>query len=276
MQLKRVVVTGIGAITPLGNNLADYWNGLVNGVSGADLITRFDASKFKTHFACEVKNFEPTDFLDRKEARKIDRFTQFALHVSDEAMTDAGLNKENINPDRVGVVFGSGIGGITTFQTEVSEFAKGDGTPRFNPFFIPKMIMDIAAGQISMRHNLRGPNYAVVSACATSTNAIIDAFDLLRLGKSDIVLCGGSEAVIIEAGVGGFNAMKAMSERNDDPKTASRPYDKDRDGFVMGEAAGIVVLEEALKFIARLPVAVQLQMLIILLHRIRMDWEHRM
>ncbi len=251
MQLKRVVVTGIGAITPLGNNLADYWNGLVNGVSGADLITRFDASKFKTRFACEVKNFEPTDFLDRKEARKIDRFTQFALHVSDEAMTDAGLNKENINPDRVGVVFGSGIGGITTFQTEVSEFAKGDGTPRFNPFFIPKMIMDIAAGQISMRHNLRGPNYAVVSACATSTNAIIDAFDLLRLGKSDIVLCGGSEAVIIEAGVGGFNAMKAMSERNDDPKTASRPYDKDRDGFVMGEAAGILVLEELEHALAR-------------------------
>jgi len=251
MQLKRVVVTGIGAITPLGNNVADYWNGLVNGVSGADLITRFDASKFKTRFACEVKNFEPTDFLDRKEARKIDRFTQFALHVSDEAMLDAGLNKENINPDRVGVVFGSGIGGITTFQTEVSEFAKGDGTPRFNPFFIPKMIMDIAAGQISMRHNLRGPNYAVVSACATSTNAIIDAFDLLRLGKSDIVLCGGSEAVIIEAGVGGFNAMKAMSERNDDPKTASRPYDKDRDGFVMGEAAGILVLEELEHALAR-------------------------
>ena len=251
MQLKRVVVTGIGAITPLGNNLADYWNGLVNGVSGADFITRFDASKFKTRFACEVKNFEPTDFLDKKEARKIDRFTQFALHVSDEAMIDAGLSKENINPDRVGVVFGSGIGGITTFQTEVSEFAKGDGTPRFNPFFIPKMIMDIAAGQISMLHNLRGPNYAVVSACATSTNAIIDAFDLLRLGKSDIVLCGGSEAVIIEAGVGGFNAMKAMSERNDDPKTASRPYDKDRDGFVMGEAAGVLVLEELEHALAR-------------------------
>ena len=251
MQLKRVVVTGIGAITPLGNNLTDYWNGLVNGQSGADFITRFDASKFKTRFACEVKNFEPTDFLDKKEARKIDRFTQFALYVSDQAMSDAGLNRENINPDRVGVVFGSGIGGITTFQTEVSEFAKGDGTPRFNPFFIPKMIMDIAAGQISMRHNLRGPNYAVVSACATSTNAIIDAFDLIRLSKADIILCGGSEAVIIEAGVGGFNAMKAMSERNDDPKTASRPYDKDRDGFVMGEAAGILVLEELEHAIAR-------------------------
>ena len=243
MQLKRVVVTGIGAITPLGNNLDEYWNGLVNGVSGADFITQFDASKFKTRFACEVKGFQPTEFMDRKEARKIDRFTQFALVVSDQALADAGLNKENINPDRVGVVFGSGIGGIITFQTEVAEFARGDGTPRFNPFFIPKMILDIAAGQISMRHNLRGPNFAVVSACATSTNAIIEAYNLLRLGKADIILAGGSEAVIIEAGVGGFNAMKAMSERNDDPKTASRPYDKDRDGFVMGEAAGILVLE---------------------------------
>ncbi|MGI8950290.1 MAG: beta-ketoacyl-ACP synthase II [Chitinophagaceae bacterium] len=243
MQLKRVVVTGIGTITPLGNNLPDYWNGLINGVSGADYITQFDASKFKTRFACEVKNFDPTQFLDRKEARKIDRFTQFALVASDEAMKDAGLNKENINPDRIGVVFGSGIGGIITFQTEVAEFAKGDGTPRFSPFFIPKMILDIAAGQISMRHNLRGPNFAVVSACATSTNAIIEAFNLLRLGKADIVLSGGSEAVIIEAGLGGFNAMRAMSERNDDPKTASRPYDKDRDGFVIGEAAGVLVLE---------------------------------
>jgi 3-oxoacyl-[acyl-carrier-protein] synthase II len=251
MQLKRVVVTGIGAITPLGNTLAEYWDGLVNGVSGADFITLFDASKFKTRFACEIKNFQPTDFLDRKEARKIDRFTQFALKVSDEAMADAGLNKENINPDRVGVVFGSGIGGITTFQTEVIEFGRGDGTPRFNPFFIPKMIMDIAAGQISMRHNLRGPNFAVVSACATSTNAIGEGFDLVRLGKADIILAGGSEAVIIEAGVGGFNAMKAMSERNDDPKTASRPYDKERDGFVMGEAAGILVLEELEHALAR-------------------------
>jgi len=243
MELKRVVVTGIGAITPIGNNLQDYWEGLKNGVSGADYITQFDASKFKTRFACEVKNFDPTQFLDRKEARKIDRFTQLALVASDMAMADAGLNKDNTDPDRIGVVFGSGIGGITTFQQEVSDFAKGDGTPRFNPFFIPKMILDIAAGQISMRHNLRGPNYAVVSACATSTNAIIDAFDLLRLGKADIILSGGSEAVIIEAGVGGFNAMKAMSERNDDPKTASRPYDKDRDGFVMGEAAGVLVME---------------------------------
>jgi 3-oxoacyl-[acyl-carrier-protein] synthase II len=251
MELKRVVVTGIGALTPIGNNTEDYWNGLLNGVSGADFITLFDASKFKTRFACEVKNFDPVQFMDRKEARKIDRFTQFALVASDQAMTDAGLNKENINPDRVGVVFGSGIGGIITFQTEVAEFARGDGTPRFNPFFIPKMILDIAAGQISMRHNLRGPNFAVVSACATSTNAIIEAFNLLRLGKADIILSGGSEAVIIEAGVGGFNAMKAMSERNDDPKTASRPYDKDRDGFVMGEAAGILVLETLDSALAR-------------------------
>lgn len=244
MELKRVVVTGIGALTPLGNNVPDYWNGLINGVSGADTITLFDASKFRTKFACEIKGFDPVQHLDKKEARKIDRFTQLALVVSDQAMADAGLNKENINPDRVGVVFASGIGGLITFQHEVTDFARGDGTPRFNPFFIPKMILDIAAGQISMRHNLRGPNFAVVSACASSTNAIMDAFNLIRLGKSDIILTGGSEAVISEAGVGGFNAMKAMSERNDDPKTASRPYDKDRDGFVMGEAAGILVLEE--------------------------------
>ncbi len=244
MELKRVVVTGMGAITPIGNSANEYWDGLVNGVPGADMITLFDASKFRTRFACEVKGFEPTQFLDRKEARKIDRFTQFALVVSDEAMKSAGLNKDNINPDRVGVVFASGIGGLITFQNEVTDFAKGDGTPRFNPFFIPKMILDIAAGQISMRHTLRGPNFAVVSACASSTNAIMDAFNLIRLGKADIILTGGSEAVISEAGVGGFNAMKAMSERNDDPKTASRPYDKNRDGFVMGEAAGILVLEE--------------------------------
>ncbi|RYG53070.1 MAG: beta-ketoacyl-[acyl-carrier-protein] synthase II [Chitinophagaceae bacterium] len=244
MEFKRVVVTGMGALTPLGNSIDEYWEGLVNGVSGADMITLFDASKFRTRFACEVKNFDATQFLDRKEARKIDRFTQFALVASDQAMKDAGLNKENINPDRIGVVLGSGIGGLITFQNEVQEFAKGDGTPRFNPFFIPKMILDIAAGQISMRHNLRGPNYAVVSACASSTNAIIDAMTLLRIGKADIIVTGGSEAVISEAGVGGFNAMKAMSERNDDPKTASRPYDKDRDGFVMGEAAGVLILEE--------------------------------
>lgn len=251
MELKRVVVTGMGALTPLGNSIDEYWNGLINGVPGADMITLFDASKFRTKFACEVKNFDPVQYLDRKEARKIDRFTQFALVASDQAMADAGLNKENIDPDRVGVVFGSGIGGLITFQQEVTEFAKGDGTPRFNPFFIPKMILDIAAGQISMRHNLRGPNYAVVSACASSTNAIIDALTLLRLGKADIIVTGGSEAVISEAGVGGFNAMKAMSERNDDPKTASRPYDKDRDGFVMGEAAGVLILEELEHALAR-------------------------
>jgi 3-oxoacyl-[acyl-carrier-protein] synthase II len=244
MEFKRVVVTGMGALTPLGNSVDEYWNGLINGVSGADMITLFDASKFRTKFACEVKNFDATQYLDKKEARKIDRFTQFALVASDQAMADAGLNRENINPDRIGVVLGSGIGGLITFQNEVQEFAKGDGTPRFNPFFIPKMILDIAAGQISMRHNLRGPNYAVVSACASSTNAIIDALTLLRIGKADIIVTGGSEAVISEAGVGGFNAMKAMSERNDDPKTASRPYDKDRDGFVMGEAAGVLILEE--------------------------------
>jgi 3-oxoacyl-[acyl-carrier-protein] synthase II len=251
MQLKRVVVTGMGALTPIGNTIDEYWNGLLNGVSGADTITQFDASRFRTKFACEIKNFEPTQFLDKKEARKLDRFTQLALVVSDQAMADAGLSKDNVNPDRVGVVFASGIGGLTTFQHEVTDFAKGDGTPRFNPFFIPKMILDIAAGQISMRHNLRGPNFAVVSACASSTNAIMDAFNLLRLGKADIILTGGSESVISEAGVGGFNAMKAMSERNDDPKTASRPYDKDRDGFVMGEAAGMLVLEELDHAIAR-------------------------
>ncbi|MCH5600579.1 beta-ketoacyl-ACP synthase II [Niabella ginsengisoli] len=244
MEFKRVVITGMGALTPLGNSVDEYWNGLINGVSGAAPITQFDASKFRTRFACEVKNFEPTDFLDKKEARKIDRYSQLALVASDQAFADAGLNKENINPDRVGVVLGSGIGGLITFQNEVMDFAKGDGTPRFNPFFIPKMILDIAAGQVSIRHNLRGPNYAVTSACASSTNAMIDAINLLRLGKADIIVTGGSEAVISEAGVGGFNAMKAMSERNDEPATASRPYDKDRDGFVMGEAAGILIFEE--------------------------------
>ncbi len=244
MQLKRVVVTGIGALTPLGKTLEQYWEGLVNGVSGADFIQQFDCSKFKTRFACEVKDFEPTAYLDRKEARKIDRFTQFALIVSDEAVKDAGITKDNVDPDRVGVIFASGIGGLITFQEEVVNFAQGDGTPRFNPFFIPKMILDIAAGQISMRHGFRGPNFAVVSACASSTNAIIDAYDNIRLGKADIVLTGGSEAVVSAAGVGGFNAMKALSERNDDPKTASRPFDKDRDGFVMGEGAGMLILED--------------------------------
>lgn len=244
MELKRVVVTGIGTLTPLGNNLNDYWSNLLNGVSGADNVTLFDASKFKTRFACEVKGFDPTNFMDRKEARKLDRFAQLAIVASDQAVADAGISKENVDVDRVGVIFASGIGGLTTFQEEVINFAKGDGTPRFNPFFIPKMILDIAAGQISMRHGFRGPNFAVVSACASSTNGIITAYDNIRLGKADIIISGGSEAVIGEAGMGGFNAMKAMSERNDDPKTASRPYDKDRDGFVMGEAAGVLVLEE--------------------------------
>src|SRR5215470_6552118 len=244
MELKRVVVTGMGALTPLGNNVDDYWKHLVDGVSGADRITLFDASKFKTRFACEIKGFEPTNFLDRKEARKIDRFTQTALVASDQAVVDAGISNENIDTNRTGVVFASGIGGLITFQEEVMNFAKGDGTPRFNPFFIPKMILDIAAGHISMRHGFRGPNFAVVSACASSTNAIMEAFNLIRLGMADIILGGGSESVISEAGVGGFNAMKALSERNDDPKSASRPYDKDRDGFVMGEAAGVVILED--------------------------------
>ncbi|WEK36391.1 MAG: beta-ketoacyl-ACP synthase II [Candidatus Pseudobacter hemicellulosilyticus] len=244
MQLKRVVVTGIGALTPIGNNLEEYWNSLVKGVSGADQITLFDAGKFKTRFACELKNFDPLQYLDKKEARKLDRFAQTAIAVSDQAVADARLKEDNINADRIGVVFASGIGGLITFQEEVTNFAQGDGTPRFNPFFIPKMILDIAAGHISMRHGFRGPNFAVVSACASSTNAIMEAFNLIRLGKADAILAGGSESVIKEAGVGGFNAMKALSERNDDPKTASRPYDKDRDGFVMGEGAGVLVLEE--------------------------------
>ena len=244
MELKRVVVTGMGALTPLGNNVNDYWDHLVNGVSGADMITLFNASKFKTRFACEIKGFEPTNFLDRKESRKIDRFAQIALVASDQAVMDAGISKDNVDANRVGVVFASGIGGIMTFQEEVMNFARGDGTPRFNPFFIPKMILDIAAGHISMRHGFRGPNFAVVSACASSTNAIMEAYNLIRLGKADIILAGGTESVISEAGVGGFNAMKALSERNEDPKTASRPYDKDRDGFVMGEAAGVIILED--------------------------------
>jgi 3-oxoacyl-[acyl-carrier-protein] synthase II len=244
MELKRVVVTGMGALTPLGNDVNTYWDHLVNGVSGADMITLFDASKFKTRFACEIKGFEPTNFLDRKEARKIDRFAQIALVASDQAVADAGISKDNVDTNRIGVVFASGIGGLITFQEEVMNFAKGDGTPRFNPFFIPKMILDIAAGHISMRHGFRGPNFAVVSACASSTNAIMEAYNLIRLGKADIILAGGTESVISEAGVGGFNAMKALSERNEDPKTASRPYDKDRDGFVMGEASGVIILED--------------------------------
>ena len=244
MQTKRIVVTGIGTLNPLGNNLETYWDNLIKGVSGADMITLFDASKFKTRFACEIKGFDPTEFMDRKEARKLDRFAQIALVASDQAVADAGITKENVDHDRVGVIFASGIGGLTTFTEEVTNYVNGDGTPRFNPFFIPKMILDIAAGQISMKHGFRGPNYAVVSACASSTNAMVSAMDNLKLGKADIIITGGSEAVIGAAGMGGFNAMKAMSERNDDPKTASRPYDKDRDGFIMGEAAGVLVLEE--------------------------------
>jgi 3-oxoacyl-[acyl-carrier-protein] synthase II len=244
MELKRVVVTGIGAITPIGNTAADYWSGLLNGVSGADRITLFDASKFKTQFACEVKGFDPVDYLDKKEARKLDRFTQLAIVASDEAIKNAGISKETVDPDRTGVIFSSGIGGLMTFQEEVMNYAKGDGTPRFNPFFIPKMILDIAAGHISIRHGFRGPNFAVVSACASSTHALIEAFHYIRLGKADVMVAGGSEAVICDAGVAGFNAMKALSERNDDPKTASRPFDKERDGFVMGEGGGALILEE--------------------------------
>jgi 3-oxoacyl-[acyl-carrier-protein] synthase II len=251
MNHRRVVVTGLGALTPLGKTVDAYWQNLAAGVSGCDYIQQFDVTKFKTRFACEVKDFDPTAYLDRKEARKLDRYCQFALIASDEAVKDAGITPDNVNHDRVGVIFASGIGGLITFQEEVTNFATGDGTPRFNPFFIPKMILDIAAGHISMRHGFRGPNYAVVSACASSTNAIIDAFDTIRLNKADIIITGGSEAVISAAGVGGFNAMKALSERNDDPKTASRPFDKDRDGFVMGEGAGVLVLESLEHALAR-------------------------
>ncbi|HMR47141.1 MAG TPA: beta-ketoacyl-ACP synthase II [Bacteroidia bacterium] len=244
MELKRVVVTGLGALTPLGNSVSEYWDGLLNGVSGACQITKFDASKFKTHFACEVKNFDPLVYLEKKEARKLDPFSQYAIAVSDQGVKDAGLENANINHDRVGVIWGSGIGGLRTFLDEVIAYAKGDGTPRFNPFFIPKMIADIASGHISMRFGYRGPNYTTVSACASSTNALIDAFTYLRLGKADIIISGGSEASVNEAGIGGFNAMHALSERNDSPQTASRPFDLDRDGFVLGEGAGCIVLEE--------------------------------
>ena len=244
MYSKRIVVTGIGTLTPIGNDLATYWESLINGVSGSDMITQFDASKFKTRFACEIKGFDPEAHMEKKEARKLDRFSQIALVASDQAVADAGITKDNVDHDRVGVIFASGIGGLNTFTEEVINYSKGDGTPRFNPFFIPKMILDIAAGQISMKHGFRGPNFAVVSACASSTNAIIVAMDNLKLGKADIIITGGAEAVIGIAGMAGFNAMKAMSERNDDPKTASRPYDKDRDGFIMGEASGVLVLEE--------------------------------
>lgn len=244
MELKRVVVTGLGALTPLGNTVAESWQGLVNGVSGAAFITLFDTSKFKTKFGCELKHFDPTDYLDKKEARKIDRFTQTALIASDQAVADAGIDRNKINADRVGVISASGIGGLMSLCDELKSFYTGDGTPRFSPFFIPKMILDIVAGHISIRHGFRGPNFAVVSACASSTNAIIESFNYIRLGKADIVLASGSESVINEAGVGGFNAMKALSERNDDPATASRPFDLDRDGFVIGEGAGCLILEE--------------------------------
>lgn len=245
MQLRRVVVTGLGALTPLGNTLQAYWEALVKGTSGAAPITNFDASKFKTQFACEVKNFDPVDFMDRKEARKMDPFSRFALVASDEAMKDSGLVIETDEQrERMGVILGSGIGGLLTFQEECINFGRGDGTPRFNPFFIPKMIADSSSGIISMRHGLRGPSYVTMSACASANNALIDSFNYIRLGTVDLMVTGGSEASIHEAGVGGFNAMHAMSTRNDDPTTASRPYDKDRDGFVLGEGSGSIILEE--------------------------------
>jgi len=244
MELRRVVVTGLGALTPIGNNIQEYWDGLINGVSGAAPITYFDASKFKTQFACELKNFNVEDFIERKEARKMDRYAQYAVVSSTEAMNDANFDLEKLDKDRAGVIWGSGIGGLETFQIEVLNFAAGDGTPKFNPFFIPKMIGDIACGHISIKYGLRGPNFGTVSACASSTNAIIDAFNYIRLGHADVMVTGGSEAAVTIAGMGGFNAMHALSTRNDDPKTASRPMDKDRDGFVLGEGAGALILEE--------------------------------
>jgi len=244
MNLKRVVVTGLGALTPIGNTIDDYWNGLVNGKSGAAPITHFDTEKFKTHFACEVKNFNATDFLDRKEARKMDKFTQYAMVASDEAIVDSELDLETINKLRVGVIWGAGIGGLETFQIEMLNFAEGDGTPRFNPFFIPKMIADIAPGNISIKYGFMGPNYTTVSACASSANAMIDALNYIRLGHCDVVVTGGSEAAVAIAGMGGFNAMHALSTRNESPETASRPFDATRDGFVLGEGAGALILEE--------------------------------
>lgn len=244
MELRRVVVTGLGALTPIGNTVQEYWHGLINGVSGAAPITYFDASKFKTQFACELKNFNVEDFIERKEARKMDRYAQYAMVSSTEAMNDANFDLEKLDKDRAGVIWGSGIGGLETFQIEVLNFAAGDGTPKFNPFFIPKMIGDIACGHISIKYGFRGPNFGTVSACASSTNAIIDAFNYIRLGHADVMVTGGSEAAVTIAGMGGFNAMHALSTRNDDPKTASRPMDKDRDGFVLGEGAGALILEE--------------------------------
>lgn len=251
MELRRVVVTGLGALTPIGNNIQEYWDGLINGVSGAAPITYFDASKFKTQFACELKNFNVEEFIDRKEARKMDRYAQYAVVSSTEAMNDANFDLEKLDKDRAGVIWGSGIGGLETFQIEVLNFAAGDGTPKFNPFFIPKMIGDIACGHISIKYGFRGPNFGTVSACASSTNAIIDAFNYIRLGHADVMVTGGSEAAVTIAGMGGFNAMHALSTRNDDPKTASRPMDKDRDGFVLGEGAGALILEEYEHAVAR-------------------------
>ena len=251
MQLKRVVVTGLGAVTPLGNNVNDYWNNLINGVSGAAPITRFDASKFKTRFACEVKGFNIEDYFDKKEARKLDTYSWYGIAASVQAFADSGLDAEGIDKNEIGVIWGSGIGGLDTFQNETFAFAKGDGTPRFNPFFIPKMIADICSGHISIRFGLRGPNFTTVSACASSTNALIDAFNYIRLGKANAIISGGSEAAINESGIGGFNACQAMSTRNDDPAQASRPYDKDRDGFVLGEGGGAIVLEELEHALAR-------------------------
>lgn len=244
MELKRVVVTGIGALTPIGNSFPEYWESLTRGVSGAAPITLFDASLFKTKFACEVKNFNAEDHFDRKEARKMDRCGQLGIVAAREAVKHSGLLESNVNKQRVGVIWGSGIGGIKTFEEEVSGFATGNGTPRFNPFFIPKMIADITPGHISMEFGFMGPNYTTVSACASSTNALIDSLMLLRLGKADVIVSGGSEAAVTAASIGGFNAMHALSVRNDDPKTASRPFDKDRDGFVMGEGSAAIILEE--------------------------------
>lgn len=244
MELKRVVVTGLGALTPVGNTAADTWQGLISGVSGAGPITHFDTTLFKTKFACELKGFDTADHFERKEGRKLDLFSQYALVAAAEAVADSGIDGEGINHDRIGVIWGSGIGGLKTFQDECFEYAKGDGTPRFNPFFIPKMIADIASGHISMKYGFRGPNFTTVSACASSTNALIDAFNYIRLGKADAFVTGGSEAAVNEAGIGGFNALKALSTNNDNYKTASRPFDATRDGFVLGEGAGCLILEE--------------------------------
>ena len=243
MELKRVVVTGLGAVTPIGNTVSEYWNGLIEGKSGGAPITHFDTTHFKTKFACEVKDLDLAAFFDRKEGRKQDLFSKYAVIVADEAIADAGISIDNMNPDRVGVIWGSGIGGIITFQEEIEGFVANDRVPRFNPFFIPKMIADIASGNISIKHGFRGPNFSTISACASSSNALIDAFNYIRLGKADAIVTGGPEAAINEAGIGGFNALQALSKRNDSPDTASRPFDKDRDGFVMGEGGGAIVIE---------------------------------